>query len=230
LDQHDQLHCFQHVFTLRHFCGQNVKTLHRHACNSHLIFWTEVKILENVFGLQKMDEDMGDNLLDELEGRTASALQKLPGADGSSDEPRELGPLDYVEEYAMLAVIIGIVLYFAYKAFNRWQESIAYSTAARQAEDSMRRTRIQQQAKFELESAQRREELARIEEERRLQRLEEMQAMQEGRSARKPEAKKGPGAADFRADGHSSTNPFGGSGGGSGGSGRYKPTQRQRRG
>ena len=177
-----------------------------------------------------MDEDQfGESLLDELEGSQPktheTGLQKLGGAE-ADDTLREMGVLDYVEEYAMFAVLACIILYFLYKNLSNRYNSFKYSSAARQSEDSMRRARMLQQAKFELESAQRREELARIEEERRQQKLEEMEAMQEGRSAKKPETKKGPDTREFwdRSDGF---NPFGGGGGG-GGSNRYKPTTRRR--
>jgi hypothetical protein len=173
-----------------------------------------------------MDEDqLGESLLDELEGRQPknyeTGLQQIPGV----EEPgiREMGILDYIEEYAMFVVLACVVLYFVYKSMSKRVSEYKYSSAARQAEDSMRRARMLQQAKFELESAQRREELARIEEERRQQKLEEMEAMQEGRSAKKPEKKKGPETRDFwdRTDGF---NPLGGGGG----SKSYKPTTRRR--
>ncbi len=82
-----------------------------------------------------------------------------------------------------------------------------------------------QQARYEVETAQRREELEQIEAERRRQKLEEMEAMMEGRSARKPENKKGPDSRDYwdRTEGFNSM-------GGGGSGGRYKPSCRKRSG
>ena len=172
------------------------------------------------------EEQLGESLLDELEGNTPrsdqSSLHRLAGTE--EDLAREMGVMDYVEEYAMFAILAVVILYFVYKQISKYYSSYLHSTAVRQAEDSMRRARMLQQAKFELETAERRDELARIEEERRKQKLEEMVAMQEGRSAKKPEKKKGPDTRDYwdNADGF---NHMGGGGGS-----RYKPSTTRRRG
>ena len=135
------------------------------------------------------EEELGRRLLEELEGRQEMGVQKV-GSDGPERLPRELGMLDWIEEYAMLAVLLLIVSYFVVKKVREWREGAAFSASSRNAEESMRRARQLQQAKFELETAQRREELALFEEERRQQKLEEAEAMLEGRSSKKPEKKK----------------------------------------
>jgi hypothetical protein len=167
------------------------------------------------------DEGFGDRLLDELEGKQASDLQIIPGGDESASP----GILDYVEEYAMFFILFILIFFFSSKYIKSWMEKRRYESTVQSAEESMRRARMLQQARFEVETAQRREELQRLEEERRKQKLEEMEAMMEGRSAKKPETKKGPDTREFwdRADGF---NPLQGGGGGSGG--RYQPTCRRR--
>ena len=170
------------------------------------------------------EAELGESLLDELEGRTPrnvhDGLQKLPGSEDAI--PHEMGLLDYIEEYAMFFVVAAVFAYYIYKYMANRYSSYQNTSAIRDAEDSMRRARMLQQAKFELESAQRRDELARIEEERRKQKLEEMEAMSEGRSAKKPEKKKGPDPREFwdRTDG---------SMGGGSSSARSAPTTQQRR-
>jgi hypothetical protein len=173
-----------------------------------------------------MDDDvqLGESLLDELEGRTprsiGNGMQRLPGAVDIA--PHEMGLVDYIEEYAMFFVLAAVLVYFIYKSMINRYKSYQHTAAIRDAEESMRRARMLQQAKFELETAQRRDELARIEEERRKQKLEEMEAMAEGRSAKKPEKKKGPDTRQFwdRSDGFSM--------GGGSSSTRYTPTTRRR--
>ena len=177
--------------------------------------------------MDAMDDEsnLGESLLDELEGRTPkyveNGLQRLPGAEDVI--PHEMGIADYIEEYAMFFILAAVFAYFIYKYMADRYSSYQNTSAIREAEDSMRRARMLQQARFELESAQRRDELARIEEERRKQKLEEMEAMSEGRSARKPEKKKGPDPREFwdRTDGF----PMGGGGS----SARSAPTTQQRR-
>lgn len=171
-----------------------------------------------------MDEDsFGDRLLDELEGNKGTEL--LTNLVDETTDSTQMGFLDIIEEYAMLFILFVIIVYFTYKYISSWIESRRFASSAQSADDSMRRTRMLQQARFEVDTAQRREELERIEEERRRQKLEEMEAMMEGRSAKKPETKKGPDTREFwdRADGF---NPLSGGGGGSGG--RYQPTCRRR--
>mmetsp|Transcript_2664 Transcript_2664/g.7430 ORF Transcript_2664/g.7430 Transcript_2664/m.7430 type:complete len:180 (-) Transcript_2664:144-683(-) len=178
-----------------------------------------------------MEED-GERLLNELEGTAESGLQRIPGADDFADAagdqlPREPGVIDFIEEYAFLALIVAIIAYFLYKKGREWTQAIRYTSSVKQAENGLRRARMLQQAKYEVETAQKREELEKIEEERRKQKLEEMEAMMEGRSAKKSE-KKDPGSSDHldRGDGF---NPLTGSGGGGrGGGGRYQPTTRRR--
>jgi hypothetical protein len=162
--------------------------------------------------------------LDELEGRTPKHVEKgLQRYSGAEDiAPHELGLAEYFEEYSMFIVLAVVLVYFIYRTIINQYRSYQYTAATRDAEESMRRARMLQQAQFELETAQRREELARIEEEKRKKKLEEMEAMAEGRSARKPEKKKGPETRQFwdRTDGF----PMGGGSS----SARYTPTTRRR--
>ena len=170
------------------------------------------------------EEQLGESLLDELEGRSSRSIgngvQRLPGAEDIA--PHEVGLVEYVEEYAMFFVLAAVLVYFIYKSIINRYKSYQDTVVVRDAEDNMRRARMLQQAKFELETAQRRDELARIEEERRKQKLEEMEAMAEGRTAKRPEKKKGPDSRQFwdRTDGF----PMGGGSS----SARYTPTTRRR--
>ncbi len=122
----------------------------------------------------------------------------------------------------MFFVLAAVLVYFIYRSMLNRYKSYQHTAVIREAEDSMRRARMLQQAKFEVETAQRRDELARIEEERRKNKLEEMEAMAEGRSAKKPEKKKGPDTRQFwdRTDGF----PMGGGSS----SARYTPSTRRR--
>ncbi len=124
----------------------------------------------------------------------------------------------------MFFILAAVFVYFIYKHLMNRFSAYQSTSAIRDAEDNMRRARMLQQARFELESAQKRDELARIEEERRKQKLEEMEAMSEGRSAKKPEKKKGPDPREFwdRTDGF----PMGGGGSSSA---RSTPNTTQRR-
>ena len=167
-----------------------------------------------------MDEDvqLGESLLDELEGRSPRHFgtgQRLPEAE---DAQHELGLADY----AFFSVLAAVLVYFICRSMLNRFKSFRHAVVNRDSEDSLRRARMLQQAKFELETAQRREELARIEEERRKKKLDEMEAMAEGRSAKKPEKKKGPDARQFwdRTDGFTM--------GGGSSSARYTPTTRRR--
>jgi hypothetical protein len=183
--------------------------------------WSTHKAREGFLSRIMEDELFGEQLLDELEGGKVAerGLQRMGGPEGDSSTG-PVGVFDWVEEYAVLVIVLAVVLYFVYKLAKKWYEDMAFAAAARQAEDNMRRARLLQQAKFEVETAKRKEELAQIEEQKRQQKLEEMVAMQEGRSAKKPEQKKKTDTRDY----WDNAGGFNHMGGGGGSGPRYKPT------
>mmetsp|Transcript_44963 Transcript_44963/g.105493 ORF Transcript_44963/g.105493 Transcript_44963/m.105493 type:complete len:163 (-) Transcript_44963:248-736(-) len=108
-----------------------------------------------------------------------------------------MGIIELVEEYALFAVIVGALLFFLYRKTREGVESAIFAKRSRESEESMRRTRELQQAKYELETAERREALAKIADERRKQKLEDMEAASQGRSSKKPETKKPKDTRDY---------------------------------
>eukprot|EP00286_Rhodomonas_abbreviata_P005224 CAMPEP_0181330318 /NCGR_PEP_ID=MMETSP1101-20121128/23831_1 /TAXON_ID=46948 /ORGANISM="Rhodomonas abbreviata, Strain Caron Lab Isolate" /LENGTH=159 /DNA_ID=CAMNT_0023439557 /DNA_START=39 /DNA_END=518 /DNA_ORIENTATION=+ len=137
------------------------------------------------------------------------------------DLSQDVDVVELVEEYALFAMLVLAVLFFLYRKTRQGVESAIFAKRARDAEESMRRTRELQQARYELDTAERRETLAKIEEDRRKQKLEEMEAASQGRSAKKPETKKPKDMRDYW-DNKSSFNPGGGS------VQRFKPTTKRR--
>ena len=132
--------------------------------------------------------------------------------------------IEVLEEYGLLALVVGAVLVFFLRRAKTMVEDVTFEASVRKREDSMRKIREMQQARYEVETAEQRARLAAVEEERRKQKLEEMQAMAEGRTAKhkKEQAKGRIDTQDFW-DNTEGFNPLNGGGGGGG---SFKPTCR----
>eukprot|EP00960_Hanusia_phi_P003001 89259-Hanusia_phi.AAC.1 len=131
--------------------------------------------------------------------------------------------IEYLEEYGFILLVMAIFLYFMMRKLKESYKNIKLEAKLKSRDDSMRKIRELQQAKYEIETAEKRKHLAEIEEERRKQQLEEMEAASQGRSARKPETKKPKDTRDYwdNTGGFSHLSNGGGDRG-------YKPSCRRR--
>ena len=173
---------------------------------------------------------------DTMSAGTAHAFADVPlddaGAGGAQQQlllegpPPDLSAIEMIEEYGLLAMVALAVLFFLFRRTKTVVENASFEASVRKREDSMRKVREMQQARYEVDTAEARERLAEIAEEQRKKKLEEMEAMAEGRTAKhKKDQKKG--RIDTRdvwdnLDGFSHLN------GGGGGGGTFKPTCRKR--
>lgn len=149
---------------------------------------------------------------------------------GGSMEPlsvdQSFSAIELIEEYGLLAMVAVAVIFFLFRRTKTVVENAAFEASVRKREDSMRKVREMQQARYEIETAEQRAKLAEVAEKQRQERLEEMEAMAEGRTAKhKKDQKKG--RIDTRdvwdnVDGFSHLN------GGGGGGSTFKPTCRRR--
>jgi hypothetical protein len=88
--------------------------------------------------------------------------------------------IELIEEYGLLALILGAVLVVLFRRTKTAVESAAFEASVRRREDSMRKVREMQQARYEMDSAEQRAKLAEVSERQRKEKLEEMEAMAEG--------------------------------------------------
>mmetsp|Transcript_96838 Transcript_96838/g.141650 ORF Transcript_96838/g.141650 Transcript_96838/m.141650 type:complete len:168 (+) Transcript_96838:58-561(+) len=161
----------------------------------------------------------------------SSGTAHMPAVDSASTglevrvDGHDLSAIELVEEFGLFAMVAAAVLFFLYRRTKTIVQNAAFDASVSKREDSMRTVREMQQARYEIETADKRENLARIAEEQRMKKLEEMEAMAEGRTAKhKKDQKKG--RTDTRdiwdqVDGFSHLN-------GGGGSSSFKPTCRKR--
>ena len=88
--------------------------------------------------------------------------------------------IELIEEYGLLALVLGAVLVVLFRRTKTAVESAAFEASVRRREDSMRKVREMQQARYEMDSAEQRAKLAEVAERQRKEKLEEMEAMAEG--------------------------------------------------
>ena len=167
-------------------------------------------------------------------GSAAHAVADVPVAEAATGpsvggvvSPKVDGfsAIEVIEEYGLLAMVALAVLAFLYRRTKTVVENASFEASVRRRDDSMRKVREMQQARYEIETADQRAKLAEIAELQRKQKLEEMEAMAEGRTAKhKKDQKKG--RVDTR-DFWDSTEGFSHLTGGGGGS-TFKPTCRRR--
>lgn len=138
--------------------------------------------------------------------------------------PPDLSAIDMIEEYGLLAMVAMAVLFFLFRRTKTVVENASFEASVRTREDSMRKVREMQQARYEVDTAEARARLAEVAEEQRQKKFEEMEAMAEGRTAKhKKDQKKG--RIDTRDVWDNLDGPLNGGGGG----GRtFKPTCRRR--
>ncbi|EKX45946.1 hypothetical protein GUITHDRAFT_152489 [Guillardia theta CCMP2712] len=148
-------------------------------------------------------------------------MQGMEEAMAARKEPATF--IDYIEEYGFLVFMLAVLLYFIVRKLKESYGTMKLEAKLKSRDDSMRKIRELQQARYEIETAEKRKHLAEIEEERRKQQLEEMEAASQGRSAKKPETKKPKDTRDYwdNASGFSHMNNGGGGRG-------YKPSCRRR--
>merc|ERR1740133_345680 len=114
------------------------------------------------------------------------------------------------------------VLFFLFRRTKTIVETAAFESSVCKREGSMRTVREMQQARYEIETADKRASLAKVAEEQRLKKLEEMEAMAEGRTAKhKKDQKKG--RTDTR-DIWDNVDGFGHLNNGGGGGGKFTPS------
>lgn len=134
--------------------------------------------------------------------------------------------IELIEEYGLLALVLGAVLVWLFRRTRTAVENASFEASVRRREDSMRKVREMQQARYEIDTAEQRAKLAELAEKQRQEKLEEMEAMAEGRTAKhKKDQKKGRvDTRDFwdNVEGFSHLN------GGGGGGATFKPTCRRR--
>jgi hypothetical protein len=157
---------------------------------------------------------------------TGDSLAGGPGTDPQPVRVDNFSSIELIEEYGLLAMVAVAVFFYLFRRTRAVVENASFEASVRRREDSMRKVREMQQARYEIETAEQRAKLAAIAEEQRKQKLEEMEAMAEGRTAKHKKDKKKPTGADRNVwdnlDGFSPLN------GGGGGSSTYKPTCRRR--
>lgn len=151
-----------------------------------------------------------------------------PGAGGMEALKVDEGfsAIELVEEYGLLAMVAVALLVFLYRRTKTVVENASFEASVRTRDDSMRKVREMQQARYEIETAEQRAKLAEIAEQQRKEKLEEMEAMAEGRTAKhKKDQKKG--RIDTR-DFWDNTDGFSHLNGGGGGGAKFTPSCRRR--
>jgi hypothetical protein len=96
--------------------------------------------------------------------------------------------IELIEEYGLLALVLGAVLVWLFRRTRTAVENASFEASVRRREDSMRKVREMQQARYEIDTAEQRAKLAELAEKQRQEKLEEMEAMAEGYAHEHPRA------------------------------------------